>query len=198
MIQWMNKLLTNYFHILGLNTDATATEIRSAYRSLAKQFHPDVNSSENAKSQFIKIQEAYEVLSDPAKKANHKQLLHHNTASRTSNYSQATRERIYEDWVRHQHREELKRKVAEMRQREREADEKNLIWYSFGILKIIVYVIVAAILLGITTIPIIVFFDKEYKMSEENRMSLWIPAVMSATFLGYFIYSSFVVGRRRS
>lgn len=198
MIQWMNRLLTNYFHILGLNTEATATEIRSAYRSLAKQFHPDVNSSENAKSQFIKIQEAYEVLSDPAKKARHKQLLHHNTASRTSNYSQATRERIYEDWVRHQHREELKRKVAEMRQREREEEEnRNLTWYYFGAFKVFLYIIAGIALCTMTFVPVTLYFTNP-EIKHESGIKLILASIMGATFLGYFVYSSFIVGRRRN
>jgi hypothetical protein len=55
-------ILGKYYRILGLEEGASQTEIRKAYRSLAKKLHPDRNSSDVAHEQFIKIKEAYEVL----------------------------------------------------------------------------------------------------------------------------------------
>jgi len=53
----------NYYIILGLKHDASASEVRDAYRRLAKEFHPDHYGSDSAP--FLEIQEAYGVLIDP-------------------------------------------------------------------------------------------------------------------------------------
>src|SRR5260370_900941 len=55
---------TDYYALLGLQRNATEEQVRSAYRKLARQYHPDVNTSPDAAEKFNKITEAYEVLSD--------------------------------------------------------------------------------------------------------------------------------------
>lgn len=60
----------NYYHILGLTIAATKEEIKSAYRNLAKKYHPDKNpGNPSSEDKFKKISEAYRVLSDYQKKA---------------------------------------------------------------------------------------------------------------------------------
>lgn len=54
----------DYYALLGLKSDATKVEIKKNYRKLAAKFHPDKNSDPKAHTKFIKINEAYEVLSD--------------------------------------------------------------------------------------------------------------------------------------
>ena len=58
----------DYYKTLGVNRNVTAQELKSAYRKLAMKYHPDRNPSPEAEEQFKKINEAYEVLSDPQKK----------------------------------------------------------------------------------------------------------------------------------
>lgn len=59
----------DYYKILGLDKKAKATDIKNAYRKLARKFHPDLNpNDEKAKEKFQQINEANEVLSDPEKR----------------------------------------------------------------------------------------------------------------------------------
>ncbi len=61
--------LKDYYGILEIETSATLPEIKKAYRKLAQQFHPDKKQNDPyAAAQFAEIKEAYEVLTDPAKK----------------------------------------------------------------------------------------------------------------------------------
>jgi curved DNA-binding protein len=64
----------DYYEILGLKRDASNAEIKSAYRKLARKFHPDVNKTKDAESKFKDINEAYEVLSDKQKRERYDSL----------------------------------------------------------------------------------------------------------------------------
>jgi hypothetical protein len=60
--------MEDLYGILGLSNRATPGDIKSAYRRLARRFHPDVSQSPDAQARFIKINEAYEILSDPQRR----------------------------------------------------------------------------------------------------------------------------------
>lgn len=57
------------YETLGVSQDAPADEIKKAYRRLARKYHPDVNKDAGAEDKFKEINAAYEILSDPQKKA---------------------------------------------------------------------------------------------------------------------------------
>ncbi|MGM0607091.1 MAG: molecular chaperone DnaJ [Candidatus Muiribacteriota bacterium] len=67
----------DYYEVLGLNKGADASEIKKAYRKLARKYHPDMNPGDKeAENTFKEIQEAYEVLSNPEKKSRYDQFGH--------------------------------------------------------------------------------------------------------------------------
>ena len=70
----MNK--RDYYEVLGVSKTATDAEIKSAFRKLAKKYHPDVSKEENAAEKFKEAQEAYAVLSDPDKRKKYDQFGH--------------------------------------------------------------------------------------------------------------------------
>lgn len=58
----------NYYEVLGVKTNATNAEIKSAYRKLARKYHPDINKESDAIKTFKKISSAYETLSNKQKR----------------------------------------------------------------------------------------------------------------------------------
>ncbi len=70
---WFLRVLDDfkdYFKILGVSRNATDKEIKSAFRKLARKFHPDLHPHDvRAESEFQEINEAYEILSDEYKKS---------------------------------------------------------------------------------------------------------------------------------
>ena len=64
----MSVAYRDYYEILGVSKTATEQEIKSAYRKLAKKYHPDVNKTPGAEQKYKDVNEAYEVLHDPAKR----------------------------------------------------------------------------------------------------------------------------------
>lgn len=66
----------DYYEVLGLQKGATQEEIKKAYRSLAKKYHPDINKEPGAEEKFKEINEAYDTLSNEEKKARYDQFGH--------------------------------------------------------------------------------------------------------------------------
>ncbi|MEI8326376.1 MAG: DnaJ C-terminal domain-containing protein [Betaproteobacteria bacterium] len=64
----------DYYEVMGVPRDASAEQIKRAYRQLARKHHPDVSKAADAEARFKELGEAYEVLKDPGKRASYDQL----------------------------------------------------------------------------------------------------------------------------
>ena len=64
----------DYYKILGVARDATAEDIKKAYRKLARKYHPDVSKEPDAAARMAEVNEANTVLADPEKRAAYDQL----------------------------------------------------------------------------------------------------------------------------
>ena len=73
----------NYYEILEVSVNASKEVIKNAYRKLTKKYHPDLRSSAYSQERMMKINEAYEVLSDPKKRQMYDQF---GTAGVNGNY----------------------------------------------------------------------------------------------------------------
>ena len=67
----------DYYAILGVKRDASADDIKTAYRRLARKYHPDVSKEKDAEAKFKEMAEAYETLQDPEKRGAYDQLGSH-------------------------------------------------------------------------------------------------------------------------
>jgi curved DNA-binding protein len=68
-MQNLRTAVINYYEILGVRSDATPEEIKKEFRSLARQYHPDMNpGDETSEEKFKQINEAYDILSDDKKR----------------------------------------------------------------------------------------------------------------------------------
>jgi hypothetical protein len=79
----MHAYRLNHYEELGIARDADAEAIRTAYRTLAKQLHPDLSDGDGRESKeaFFRVQEAYDVLRDPQRRARYDHELSHRTAT---------------------------------------------------------------------------------------------------------------------
>ena len=85
----------NYYEILGVSPDSTFAEIKSAYRKLARKYHPDVNKASESVQKFKDITEAYEILSDKFQKQKYDEIYRKNFAKDSTNTSSATESSSY-------------------------------------------------------------------------------------------------------
>ena len=77
-------MTTNYYQLLKIDKSATLYDVKKAFRREIAIYHPDNNTSPDAKIQFEKLVEAFDILSDDAKRYNYDQILDDEAAKKTN------------------------------------------------------------------------------------------------------------------
>ena len=102
----------NFYEELGLDKNATKSEIKSSYRSLVKQHHPDAGGE---KERFLAIQNAWEILNDPIKKEQYDKNFFSSNSSfdslnenweekfNTKKYNSSIQDKEVETWIKDNH-----------------------------------------------------------------------------------------------
>lgn len=181
--------MRRYYEILGLHPGASRDEIRQAYRRLAKLYHPDRNPSEGAKQKFIQIQNAYEVLTDEARRLQYEAMIINDARNR---HDAERRERVYKVWVEHQQKQAAYRNAAGAASRK--APEPPLSpgakMLHFGI-NVFFMCLFAAILV----VPIHRYFAQQELPESQQRSILFFifPALIGVLFLCFGYYYWFVL-----
>ena len=93
----------DYFKTLGISRNATDKEIKSAFRKLARKFHPDLHpNDERAESEFKEINEAYEILSNEDKKKSYEQFLNYwfkNRDGKSRDFSKENNDQRFDEYL---------------------------------------------------------------------------------------------------
>ena len=172
--------MVNYFLILGLNTSATERDIKLAYRKLAMRYHPDRNKETGAKERFIQVNEAYEFLSDPSLRVQHRKQLS-NKVNREDLLRR--REQIYRQWA-EQQRQEARKRAARNAETSFDKFSKSPIYKTAMVLSNVYNYVFLAIGLLILGSPLI----KYYGSTKEELIKdpLTFGDVLIPLFIGGF------------
>ncbi|HZS06949.1 MAG TPA: DnaJ domain-containing protein [Blastocatellia bacterium] len=111
--------MSDLYRTLGVSRNASANEIKSAYRRLARRYHPDLNSADSAAREFARITEAYQTLIDPQKRAYYDRT-GTNLSSSSSRHAASAAARVRAARRAHD-KARIDRIVNELLEREREA-----------------------------------------------------------------------------
>lgn len=195
----------SYYEILGIQKTATQDEIKTAYRSLVKCYHPDVNPAANAATMFRLIQEAYETLSDPQKRSNYDRG-NSSSQSTSTSYSEPQEQPERSYWEDFDFKKEYERQ-----QRERAAQyaeyvnseeyrkyasrfhisdafyNDGILWYSIGGAKFVIFEAVC------TAIVVFYYAHVEYLLRMEYSLAMAVGAAFLLVFLFQIKYVVWII-----
>ncbi len=148
--------MNDYYQILGVSRDADPKTIKSAYRRLIKEYHPDINKEDNAEIKFKEIQKAYEVLSDEQKKHEYDMYGHNNyeQQNKYQNQNRASGFGFDQDF----YRSNVNARYVKM---------KEMPWYMQIITGIVIFVVIIAfVIFAIISAILTLFFSLIRKIFE--------------------------------
>lgn len=173
-----------YFEILGLSENATITDIKRAYRQLAKRYHPDINHSKDGQEKFIAITEAYEILTNKGFQQKPVEPEPPEQDSPSTNY------KAWEDFERFKRetREKAKRQ-AEMRyeefKRQHESFQERGVNDVALLFKIFVRIVIIPIIAFLVVLPVYIALNNEW-----TTIFILFVTWPFAGILGWFVYDN--------
>ncbi|MBL0740146.1 J domain-containing protein [Chryseolinea lacunae] len=162
----------DYYQILNLSQHASEAEIKAAYRTLIKKYHPDKNSSPEAQAFTLKLNEAYEVLSDPARRWTYDQRFQYLFVEQT----------VHEEDPREVYRREyVKRKREEEREEARRVRKQELLRKHW------VFIISRILSFGIFPLAIFLLLDRYLPAARLNEKIVtgWQVTVTGGEIITY-------------
>ncbi|MFM7234333.1 MAG: J domain-containing protein [Flavobacteriales bacterium] len=182
--------MKNYYQILGLHPDASEEEIRSAFRSKAKELHPDVNPSPAAHEQFLECQQAYAFLTDAAQRQNYDTLLRN---EKITEADMRRRELVYKLWVEHQQRKARTRTAMEAVRYDAQGNPlRRKIWKGVNLAYNVLFMF---LFLSVVIVPLY-NYSKDLERPENMQRSpifFITPMIVGIIFLVFGYYYWFVV-----
>jgi curved DNA-binding protein CbpA len=182
--------MKNYYHILGLEAGASEEEIRSAFRSKAKEFHPDVNPSEGARDRFMECQQAYAFLMDEQQRVNYNSILQ---AKKISQGELQRREMMYKNWVEHQQRKARARNAMEAVRYDAEGNLlTSRMWKGVNMVYNVIFML---LFLSVIFVPFYNYYQEQQLPEALQRSILFYiaPMLVGMIFLGYGYYYWFIL-----
>jgi hypothetical protein len=182
--------MKNYYHILGIEAGANEEEIRSAFRSKAKEFHPDVNPDPSAHARFMECQHAYSFLMDHTQRHNYDAILN---AEKISQAELQRREMVYKLWVEHQQRKARTRTAMESVRYDSQGNPlTRKIWRGVNLIYNISFLL---LFLSVIVIPIYNYTIDLERPEQQQRSPLFflVPMLVGVIFLAYGYYYWFIL-----
>jgi len=182
--------MKNYYHILGVPPHASEEEIRGAFRSKAKELHPDVNPSAEAHDRFLECQQAYSFLTDKAQRQNYDAMLQ---AEKISEADLRRRELVYKLWVEHQQRKARTRTAMEAVRYDAQGNPlKRKIWKGVNMAYNILFML---LFLSVIIIPIYNYVKDLERPENMQRSPIFFitPMIVGIIFLVFGYYYWFIV-----
>lgn len=179
--------MKDYYRILHLAEGAGEQEIKKAYRQLAKRYHPDVNPSANARLRFIEVNEAYEFLSDPTRRASFR------AKRQMSDQERMRREAVYRDWVNRQ--QNAARQTAENNAGKSMDDFMQTRIYRTAMVVNrfykYIFLFVGAIMIFVPMIKYMLMTDEELDNTDFGPAAILVPGLFGICFtygVYYFLF----------
>jgi hypothetical protein len=155
--------MKDYYAILEIAPDSNESDIRKAYRRLAKQYHPDVNKSKNAHEKFIEISEAYEFLINHKPHSREKYTTESAEEQRNSNYRASEEFERFRQEAREKAQQQAKMRYEEFK-KQHEAFQKSGINDIALLLKMIVRITVIPLFFFLLLTPVYIALHNEWIM----------------------------------